>query len=508
MYPDLPYPGYTWSLSQHAIGIDAPTVYDLLTFASPFEGQDSGYSSSITELMVRANLLTENRRNGNPDAWRDYQQILPELGLIYSTRMSPRLQLTDIGRLYLSGEIGFSELVGMQVLRYQYPNGYKSAIQSRQRGELERAGIDDVSTMVQLQAEHGVLVKPAILILRLLLELFSQHRTPALSIQECMAYVLPCPRNTDWPLAFQRICSDRDRGAPTPQRNGHCKRNLQDWFKLLGKTDLFRTDGISNIGLSQYSLENASTLKELCDSEGQANSFWIPNSFDLEQRLTWFTWFGSIPQNVQSILRTEDDIDTDYVEENYVNGGPDDWDETKGSGQQEVALQDLDLDYLLRNSEFEFAGDIQELLQSIRAGAEKRHAKALLHDQMIASLAQMFIDQGAQVKADPNSIDLYANWGDGTSAIFEVKTVTRKSLQNRLRSGLGQIEEYFYRHSLSSDERPDKVLVLNSYLNDSAWQKDFLVDHMSVGLICLTEKLVGYAPSTSNSYRYWSGPGI
>jgi len=81
--------------------------------------------------MIESNILTSNLRDDVPDAWRDYQQLLAELGLIYSTKISPTLYLTNLAHMFLAGELGFSELVGMQALRYQYPNGQKSTIGAR-----------------------------------------------------------------------------------------------------------------------------------------------------------------------------------------------------------------------------------------------------------------------------------------------------------------------------------------------------------------------------------------
>jgi hypothetical protein len=119
-------------LSQHAVGLKPDTLYAFLQCAAPFEGEVRGsFGSKITELMIESNILTSNLRDDVPDAWRDYQQLLAELGLIYSTKISPTLYLTNLAHMFLAGELGFSELVGMQALRYQYPNGQKSTIGAR-----------------------------------------------------------------------------------------------------------------------------------------------------------------------------------------------------------------------------------------------------------------------------------------------------------------------------------------------------------------------------------------
>src|SRR5579872_7159076 len=95
----LPYPGHTWSFTQHAIGLEPKTIYDFLNCAAPFVGQKTGYDRRITSLMIAAGILTANEREGVPDAWRDYQQLLAEIGLIYSTKISSTLKITELGHL-------------------------------------------------------------------------------------------------------------------------------------------------------------------------------------------------------------------------------------------------------------------------------------------------------------------------------------------------------------------------------------------------------------------------
>jgi hypothetical protein len=79
----LPYNEYTWNFSQHAIALQPNNLFPLLGAASIFEGQ-TNFSEKINKLLISQNVLTSNIRNGKPDAWRDYQQILAETGLIYN----------------------------------------------------------------------------------------------------------------------------------------------------------------------------------------------------------------------------------------------------------------------------------------------------------------------------------------------------------------------------------------------------------------------------------------
>ena len=237
MVRSLPYPGHTWSFTQHAIGLNAKTIYDFLKCVAPFEGHRDGYKEKITELMVAAGVLTPNQRNGRDDAWRDYQQLLTELGLIYSTRICPILTLTNLGHMFLAGEIGFSELIGIQSLRYQYPNGQKSVIQSRLRGEINSSEFELTETLTEFQVNQQILIKPGTLILRILLALNDSEFSPHISIPECQAFLLPCRVNSEWEIALSEIIFQRRSILDISSINLHAKRNIQDWFKFLTKSD-------------------------------------------------------------------------------------------------------------------------------------------------------------------------------------------------------------------------------------------------------------------------------
>lgn len=501
----LPYPGHTWSFTQHAVGLTPKTLYDFLKCAAPFEGEVDGYAEKITSLMIASGILTANERDGQPDAWRDYQQLLAELGLIYSTKICRALTITELGQMFLAGEIGFSELIGIQALRYQYPNGQKSTIQSRLRRELAAASVVPPATLTELQANHQVLVKPGLLILRVLIELYLAGHNPSLSPSECQAFLLPCRDNMEWPVALSEIRADRDSPSDIDSVNRHAHRNIQDWFKFLQKSDYFADDS-GEIALSTFALSNLDTIKSYCSSQEEMGAFWIPTEFDVPARLGWFRWFGHIPYSAQMILRAEPENDAEYVEENFVAGLEEERDEDEAIAIDNAGLnlKPVDLEHLGRDSPFTFTGDINALVDSLRKGAQKRHAKTLLHDRIVKDLAEAFIGQGATVESDPDSIDLLAVWPDGYSAIFEVKTVTRRSIQGRLRTAIGQVEEYAYRR-LSAGSRPsDRVVVVNAEIDESAWQRSFLTEHLQIGLICKPiTSYSAYAPASSLTKDHW-----
>lgn len=501
----LPYPGHTWSFTQHAVGLNPKTLYGFLQCAAPFEGEVEGYGEKITSLMIASGILTANERDGVADAWRDYQQLLPELGLIYSTKICHALTITELGQMFLAGEIGFSELIGIQALRYQYPNGQKSTIQARLRGELVAASVASPATLTELQADHQVLIKPGLLILMVLIELYDAGHNPSLSPSECQAFLLPCRDNTEWPAALSEIIAHRSSPSGIDSVNRHSRRNIQDWFKFLQKSDFF-VDDSGQISLSAISLNNLDTIKSFCSSQEDVATFWIPTQFDIPARLGWFTWFGNIPYAAQKLLRAEPEKDAEYVAKNFVAGLEEERDEDEAIAVDNASLnlKPVDLEHLGRNTPFNFTDDIAALAESLRKGAQKRHAKTLLHDRIVKALAEAFIAQGATVESDPDSIDLLAAWPDGHSAIFEVKTVTRRSIQGRLRTAIGQVEEYAYRRQSAGSPPSDRVVVINAEIEKTAWQRSFLTEHLKIGLICKqSTSYSAYAPASSLTKHHW-----
>lgn len=505
MLRSLPYPGHTWSFSQHAIGLSPKTLYQFLLCAAPFEGEINGYDKKITELMIAYGVLTANERDGTPDAWRDYQQLLAELGLIYSTKICQALKITELGQMLLAGEIGFSELIGIQSLRYQYPNGQKSTIQARLKEELDAASISSPSTLTELQVQRQILIKPGLLILRILLELQKAGHNPSLSVSECQAFLLPCHNNGEWVAALAEIVAYRQSNFNIDGINRHSRRNIQDWFKFLQNSDHFVRVG-NTLSLSSEAIEKLFSIEEYCKSQEDPATFWVPTKFDINSRLDWFKYFGNIPFSAQQILRLDAEKDVEYVKKNFVAGLEEELDEDTALVVDNAGLnlKPIDFDHLARYAPLNFSGDIVALAERLRQGAQKRHAKALLHDRIIKELAEKFVSQGAQVESDSDSIDLMASWPEGNSAIFEVKTVTRRSIQTRLRSAIGQVEEYAYRRQSAGNPLPDRVIVVNAMIGAGAWQRSFLTDHLGIGLICRpATSYSAYAPLNSLTKNHW-----
>ena len=202
----LPYPGYSWSFNHHMGRVNSREVFALLELAYRFR-QYTNYRSLVNQSLVTEGIFTSNVRSdsGRVDAWRDYQQILRDLGLIYSTRYMKQPQLTLIGLMYVDGMISYSELFSTQVLSYQYPNGHKTNISPAVKQVLLQAGLNIPSNRMQLDIDSGVLIKPGVLILQVLTELYRRGDSPSMNTHECLFSLVPTIRNSDWHEAYTRL---------------------------------------------------------------------------------------------------------------------------------------------------------------------------------------------------------------------------------------------------------------------------------------------------------------
>lgn len=499
----LPYPGYSWSLTQHAAGFNERTIGGMLICALPFEGR-ANVGADITRLMIEADLFTPNERDGKNDAWRDYQQVLPELGLIVSTKLQRTLGLTSIAHAYVAGDLDFEQLANMQVLRYQYPNGHKSDISPSLRSELEKNGRPAPSSLLELQSSVGVLVKPALLILQVLIGLLDKGLEAVVTSDECRAFVVPCKRNSEWDLALADIVSSRRNGSDISQINSdqRLKRNVQDWFKLLGMTTLFETDGNSKTELSNKAFKNLRDLRHICSSESDPSHFWIPNGFSVEDRLTWFSFYGAVSPTLERLFAA-DVLRGDELQFRPTSDSEMDYDNPRRVGP--VHLIDFKKEGLFSRPNATIESDINKLAESVKSGAIKRHAKAILHDQIVLRFAERFQKQGAKVLVDPNSVDLFVKWGPEEAAIFEVKTVTQNTLSQRLRLAVGQIKEYGFRVKKDLGADPEQALIIDRPIKKSAWQREFLNEYMNIGVICASDQIEKvYAPGHFKTSKRWS----
>lgn len=491
----LPYSGYSWPITQHAAGFNDATLRGLLSCALPFEGK-SDVGGEITNLMVAAGVLTQNVRDGVPDAWRDYQQLLAELGLIYSTRISSSVRLTELAKSYIADELGYSSMMGMQSFRYQYPNGQKYTLQAALKASLNGTKFQNIPNQIDLHIASGVLIRPAILLLRVLYELHVTGDFTPLRLEEIRNFVLPSRTNSEWPQCVFDIQRSRSSGVTIGgEQRDRVRRNLQDWFKFLRENSFFGTDGSSMIYLSEFAKSNLIIVRSILATEEDIANFWVPTSSDIEEQFRWFSWFGRFGDTALQVEATnhclDDQEDTDA----------EDFDHRPAT--LPLNLSELDESALLNKKDFSISMSAEQLADSVTKGAIKRYAKHVLHDEIIAEFARKFKTQGGKVVSDPNSVDMLVFWGE-RSALFEVKTVNYRNLQSRLRLAVGQVEEYSFRLSKEHGVSPDKCVILNRTIVKGSWQAEFLTERMNIGIISRTSSgntLI--PPRDCRSCDYW-----
>jgi len=211
MYPNIPYDGLSWPITQHAGVLNKESLDGLLNACLQCQGQKAD-ASIINDYLVSRNILTANVRadSNQVDAWRDYQQILSEFGLIYSTRLSKEIKLTPVALAYLNNRLNYDEIITLQVMRYQYPNGHKSDVSSSLKSSYD--GDFNYTSFTELQAHHKILVHPAAIVWFVLYNLWQLNEMPILSIDEMQNYIIRCTRHSDVGLCVDLIITARNQG--------------------------------------------------------------------------------------------------------------------------------------------------------------------------------------------------------------------------------------------------------------------------------------------------------
>ena len=122
MYPNIPYEGLSWPITQHA-GVLKAEVFDGLLNACLLCKGETIDAKKINGYLVNNGILTANVRadSNQVDAWRDYQQILSEFGLIYSTRITKVLTLTPIAMAYLNKKPFLSRIDYLTITKVSVP---------------------------------------------------------------------------------------------------------------------------------------------------------------------------------------------------------------------------------------------------------------------------------------------------------------------------------------------------------------------------------------------------
>ena len=497
MYPNPPYEGFTWHLTQH-MGVIAPTnLYQILLAAATYSDSPDP-SAQINEYIIANNLWTANvrRDSGQPDAWRDYQQVLSELGLIFSTRVLRRITLTPLGLAYLDCTVTFTEFMALQALRYQYPNGHKLQISPRLSQTVGHTWFNQASNLAALQYTSGVLIRPTVLIWRVLRALGQRGHEGRLTVAELLHYVMQCSTHDDTEMCVDSIVDVRRNSSFPPRITGNARRNAQDWIKFLHHTLFFDCNfGINAaISISKFGLLHADAIDEMCGILERPESFWIPMGLDRSNRLSWYAWFGTIDIGIPLATQLSESTDSNVEVALTVEEELDQRREVYG------ALHSLNLRNFEPSSYMSLhrqrAGVLGTTIEAIYDAGLAKSAHRL-HDQMLVIIGNICRSKNAIVEHDPASVDLLVKQS-GLEFIVEVKSVTPRNLVPRLRYAIGQICQYDYLRSHESSAPRRKVIAVTARLPDDTWCVPFLNQYLDFDLISLNgSSLRVHSPSTA-----------
>lgn len=496
MYPDAPYPGCTWPLTQHmGVVSDATLKHMLLAAAMHTNTRDP--TADITNYMVANGILTNNVRSdsGQADAWRDYQQMLSELGFIYSTQIQPEITPTPLGLAFLDGLVTYSEVITLQALRYQYPNGHKLVIDDSLRREISGKPYAKVSKLAELQQMTGVCLRPGVLVWRVLRELVLRGETPELTVTEIQSYLMRCSTCEDTNACTDAIISARN-GGPTLARMSRGRRNSQDWMKFLGYTPLFdaKTGKKARIKLSSYGYAHATDIDAICEKLEATTSFWLPTMLDAEDRKTWYSEFGSLRLDIDLIPQEMTSHALTAEEREEV--------EQLGAYTNVITLRNFEEKALNSTATAEdFSG--RTITSTYDSGiANNQHR---LHDLMVIYIARICKNKGARVYDDPISVDLLIDYRD-EEYIVEVKSATPHNFVGRLRYALGQVLEYDYRRSLQVHTRRRKVIAIAAQVAPTSWSIPFLNDHLDIDMLSLQDQVLRVDSHRQTTHHLFTPP--
>jgi hypothetical protein len=380
--------------------------------------------------------------------------------------------------MYIDGTIGYSELFSTQVLAYQYPNGHKTDISPALKEELSQSGLIIPKNRTELDINSGILIKPGVLILQILIKLHREGHSPTINTSECLLALLPTIRNSDWHEAYTRLLKLRSTNN-VPKTDKRKLRDIQEWFQFLGQGD-FAVKNSNKLSLSPLALIEIEQLQSILDFHADPTTFWISqNSDERSNAISWYGFFGN--PSIESQWITPDKLrNQEYLSENY----PD------------IELLD-EIDSPLSTAEVpeinlrSFSPSIPEIVdvntdvnvEKIVQGRIRLRDKTRQHQEVVARLAERLVELSYNVKDDPNSVDLLAE-KEGCETIFEIKTINRRNFQPRIRLGVGQLSEYRYRRQLQTNNRPQSILVLGSTLKLPPWVSDYFSSDLNIGLLC------------------------
>ena len=466
------------------MGVVTPAnLYQILLAATTY-AESTDPAGEINNYIIANRLLTPNIRTdtGQPDAWRDYQQILSELGLIFSTKILRRITPTPLGLAFLDGSFRFSEVITMQAFRFQYPNGHHTPISPSLRRAQTVTQAAGVTNFAALQDISGVRLRPAVLMWRVLRGLGVAGLEPELYTDDVECYLMRCATQHDSEQCLHALTEARQGRATLPPLEGlGPRRNAQDWLKFLALTPIFDFGSTpAALRPSRFALDHRGEIDALCLAFEHAESFWRPGSLDRADKLGWYSYFGGVDLSVPPMPLPETELTQDEIQEPEEEPGERVVSHEPGT----ITLRALDWDDAARRKPPRPGAAIESVYSA--EVTDKAHR---LHDKMLLLIAQVCRGKGADVYEDPKSVDLLVIFRN-TDFIIEVKTVTPENFVARVRYAMGQVLHYDYLRSLQSLVPRRKVVALAAQLPQDSWAVPFFNTHLDTDLLSLQQGIL------------------
>ena len=458
--------------------VTARHLYHLLWAATTYaDAQDP--ATDINQYLIANQLLTRNVRSdsGQPEAWRDYQQILAEFGLIFSHEVIDRIRPTPVGLAFLDGALSFHELMAYQALRFQYPNGHHVDIAANHRRVLATTAFAPATTITAVQELAGIRIRPVVLAWNVLRRLEQAGEVGALTVSDLETYLFRCATHDDTDACVNAIFRNRRKDVTLPTLGPTARRNAQDWVKFMLLTGLF--SGIAgrsaHVKISAFARGNSVEIDSVCDLLARPETFWHPSDLDHIDQMEWYAYFGTVDLSVPLTLLAQEPGAHDAAsrEETETN-------ETESAAAREIQL-----------SQFEpivpaTAGANTETIESVYS-AELANSAHRLHDAMVNLIATQCTSRGATVLSDPFTVDLLVQFR-AKEFIVEVKSVTSRNYIPRLRYAIGQLFHYDYLRSLASEIPRRCVLGVTGQVPPESWTVHFVTNHLDFDLLSLQDR--------------------
>jgi hypothetical protein len=465
-------------------------LYHILWAANRFS-RNPDPATDINAYLIANNQWTANVRedSGQPDAWRDYQQSLSELGLIYSLSTLREITPTPLGLALLDGSMGFSEIMTLQALRMQYPNGHHVKM-GAQNEDLARTAFAAANTLPELQVVAGVCVRPAVLAWRVLRRLENLGSPYVLSVTEVETYLMRCSTNAEAMSCADAINTARAGGFQLPRIGKRQRRNAQDWVRFLALTSIFSITADGNelsLTLSAFGRLHASEVDEVCLALEVPATFWEPGDLSPADRLRWYSDYGGLDLAIPELP----EIEAKEKSHEFVDG--EERDEDRGRFEDGVTGGQIQL-RAFQGIQLPAQPPAGLTIQSVYS-AELANSAHRLHDQMVLLVAETCRLKGASVFEDRSSVDLLVEH-QHREFIIEVKSVTPRNFIARLRYALGQVLHYDYLRAPASQVPRRRVVAFAAQIPPTSWSIDFVNRHVDTDLLTLDSgRLRVYSPS-------------